>query len=362
MKRITFFITAMSSGGAEHQLSMLATFLVEKNYDVSIVTFADLEDHYSIPKEIKRIRLAEGKSTPQKLLSIYKYFLTCKTDCVISFGARENTLCLGPLSLRPHIKVLAGERCATFNGLTWYKKLNYKFLYRRANYIVPNSFTQKKDIAQIEPRYEQKTIAITNYTDPSVYITSDAPHNKKVEIGIFCRYSAQKNYERFAEAVKLLKTEVTVPFHFTWYGNMMTKGNPNADYLKMEDLVEDYQIADVLTLNDHVKNVASLIPTFDAMCLPSLVEGFSNSISEYICCGKPVICSDVADNGVMVKDGQNGFLFDPKNVQEMANTFAKFLNLSISERTRMGSESRKLAEELFDKERFVNSYINLIEA
>ena len=114
-------------------------------------------------------------------------------------------------------------------------------------------------------------------------------------------------------------------------------------------------------------NYKEIIPNnalrkFDAMCLPSLVEGFSNSISEYICCGKPVICSDVADNSLMVHDGKNGFLFDPTNIDEMVDVVLKFFNLPTEERNMMCIQSRKIAEELFDKESFVQKYIKLIES
>ena len=136
---------------------------------------------------------------------------------------------------------------------------------------------------------------------------------------------------------------------------------PNVDYTIFDDLVKQNNLQDVLTLNDHTKNVSGLIPRFDALCLPSLAEGFSNSISEYICCGKPVLCSDVADNGIMVKNGENGFLFDPTNIDDMVNAFVKFFNLTQQEREKMGEKSRERAEQLFNKERFVESYIELIE-
>ena len=130
----------------------------------------------------------------------------------------------------------------------------------------------------------------------------------------------------------------------------------------MVRLVEDYKIGDVITLNDQTREVAKLIPGFDVMCLPSLAEGFSNSISEYICCGKPVICSDVADNHIMVKEGENGFLFNPYNIDEMVDAFMKFFNLSTLEKEEMGSRSRQIAESLFDKEAFTKEYITLIES
>ena len=98
------------------------------------------------------------------------------------------------------------------------------------------------------------------------------------------------------------------------------------------------------------------------MCLPSLWEGFSNTLSEYICCGRPVIASDVADNGVMVKEGINGFLFNPTEVTEIVSCFENYFSLPDEKTDQMAHESRNIAEELFSKEKFANSYVQLIES
>ena len=116
-----------------------------------------------------------------------------------------------------------------------------------------------------------------------------------------------------------------------------------------------------ITIHEPTKNVAQLIPSFDAMCLPSLYEGFSNSISEYICCGRPVICSDVSDNSIMVHEGENGFLFNPLDVEDIVRAFSSYFSSSKEKRLLMGQKSREIAEQLFDKELFINEYIKLIE-
>ena len=135
----------------------------------------------------------------------------------------------------------------------------------------------------------------------------------------------------------------------------------NPYYVEYKNLVEQLGIEDVIHLNDHVQNVAELMPMFDAICLPSLYEGWSNSISEAICCGKPMLVSDVSDNKYMVHDGENGFLFNPESIDDMVNTFDKFFQLNMEQRRAMGLISRKIAEQLFDKEEFVAKYIKLIE-
>ena len=49
MKRITCFTESLGGGGAEHQMVILAGFLAEDGYDVTLVTYASIPDHYDIP-------------------------------------------------------------------------------------------------------------------------------------------------------------------------------------------------------------------------------------------------------------------------------------------------------------------------
>ena len=92
-----------------------------------------------------------------------------------------------------------------------------------------------------------------------------------------------------------------------------------------------------------------------------MFEGFSNSIGEAICSGRPVICSDVSDNSVMVQE-ENGFLFNPTDEADMLSAFIKLLNTPIENLHQMGIKSRERAEQLFNVEKFTESYISLIES
>ena len=133
------------------------------------------------------------------------------------------------------------------------------------------------------------------------------------------------------------------------------------DYLKAEQLIRDTKIEGVFFLHDKTDQVDMVMKQYDAMCLPSIHEGFSNSISEAICCGMPVICSDVSDNHIMVEDGINGFLFNPYDVNTIADSIVKFCRISLNDRIEMAKSSRIKACQLFNKEDFVRKYIELIK-
>lgn len=363
--KIELFITDLSSGGAEHQIAILASFLAERGYDVTLSTYSDCVDHYPVHSQVKRMRIGEGKGKIAKIMSIYNHFFKTRSECVISFGHRSNFLMLVPclVSLRKR-KLIVSERCAIYTKLKYFQRINYHILYRYTDFIVSNSHSQCKDIVNRYQYLTDKTVTITNYTDTGVYNFWKKSNSncQNFKIGTLCRYSPEKNYDHFAHAIKKLTSITDREFEIHWYGSTVMNGEPNKYYIEFCDIIENLGLQKTIILHPSTNKVNEIIPTFDAMCQPSLVEGFSNSISEYICCGKPVVASDVADNSIMVHDGENGYLFDPTNEESIVDAFIKLLNLSDEQLTNMGFRSRRIAEELFDKEKFVNSYIKLIES
>ncbi len=363
MKRIVFLGSGLSSGGAEHQCSQLMNMLVERGYDVTYASFGDVPDHYYVSPNVKRVYLAPGVSIKKKVWTVEKYLLKVPVDVVIAFSQRLSVLTLFPLLLRPKVKVISSERNFTIGEPDKYERILMKTgIYRRADHIVPNNFSQGKYLAEKIPSIKKKIKVITNYTDINLYQCSPVPNNEITRIGIFCRFEEQKNFHRFIEAVYLLKQTTSERFRIDWYGNRSFKSEGQRHYYEEGfQKVRELRLEDVLILHDATKDVPRLIPQFDALCLPSLHEGFSNSISEYICCGRPVICSDVSDNSVMVHEGENGFLFNPLEVNDIVKAMTAYLHTTNSERSKMGQRSREIAEALFDKDRFINDYINIIE-
>ena len=361
MKKITLFITSLSSGGAEHQLVILSDLLNKNGYNVSIVTFSDMEDHYCVPKGVNRFVIAKGKCKTLKLLSIWKYFLFNKNDVVISFGQRENFLCLLPLIFNRKPIVISGERNVT-QKKNIIEKLLINLLYFRSNWIVPNSHTQGRYLSGKSAYIAKKIKVITNYTNLNEYNYSYHSHKGLYKIGVFCRYNVQKNTERFALAIKKLKEQVGNVFQIDWYGDIMFKDQSlQPIYVEFCSLIKNYGIGDVLKLHGKTNKVNDLMKQYDAICLPSLFEGFSNTLSEAICCGKICIASNVSDNPLMVEEGVNGFLFNPKSVDEIVDAFIRYFSTSNEALEKMSRQSRMKAEKLFDSTLFINSYIKCIE-
>lgn len=368
VKKITCFTESLCGGGAEHQMVILAGLLAEKGYDVSIVTYASLPDHYETPQKVKRVDIGatrvKGKIIKAviKYFKCFHYFLWLKTDCVIAYRQCANLRILLPMFFRSKkTKVICSDR-NTESTLTFQHKLLLNFLYKRADYIVPNSKTETDFIARHKPQLNSKLRTIHNYTDLNQFSVSSIPVDTTIiKVAIFSRYSAQKNPIGFATALRSLKGRTSHLFEVHWYGaqNGSIDGF-NAEYLNLKKKIEILNIGDVLILHPAVKNPAKEMDAYHAICLASLYEGFSNSVAEGICSGKPMLVSDVSDNSVMVHDGENGFLFDPTKPDSICTAFLKFFDLNLKEMAQMGQTSREIAEELFDKEKFIDQYVDLL--
>ena len=363
MKKIIFLGAGLGSGGAEHQCSQLMNMLVEKGYEVTYASIEKCPDHYYVDPRVKRVYLGVGRATLMKIVSVFLYMLRVRADVVIAFSQRMSVLALPPLLLRPGLKVISSERNFTIGEPDIFEKiLTRTGLYRRATYIVPNSFSQGNYLAEKMLCIANKVRVITNYTNIDEYKVTPLPDNKLMRIGIFCRFERQKNFHRFIDVLRRLKEHGFDTFHVDWYGNHTFTSESQTNYFNEGvEKMKNYGVEDLITIHEATKDVSKLLPDFDVLCLPSLHEGFSNSISEYICSGRPVICSNVSDNNVMVCEGENGYLFNPFDERDMLRTFVTMLKTSFDVRKEMGIKSRVIAEKLFDKNRFLNSYISLIE-
>lgn len=93
-------------------------------------------------------------------------------------------------------------------------------------------------------------------------------------------------------------------------------------------------------------NVLPYLLTFDIGVLPSLSEGFSNAILEYMAVGIPVIATNVGGNKEQVINGQTGILVPPREPKAMADAIISILS-DDKLRERMGKKGRALCEEKF---------------
>ena len=100
----------------------------------------------------------------------------------------------------------------------------------------------------------------------------------------------------------------------------------------------------------------------DVLVLPSLSEPWGLVVNEAMVCGMPVIVSDKCGcAGDLLKDGLNGFTFNPESQKELENALLYFIDHPDKIET-MGQESQSLVRRFQSKNvarEMVNSYMGL---
>ncbi len=177
----------------------------------------------------------------------------------------------------------------------------------------------------------------------------------RIIIGMVASFSNHKDYYTLIQAaIKIISTNKKVSF-------ILVGGGDTLD--EMKSLVP-HDISDRIIFLGKISGIESIVNVFDIGILltNSKVhgEGISNSLIEYMALGKPVIATRGGGTDEIVRDGQNGFLVDPGNVNVLLNKIDILIQNSDL-RQSMGNIGRKMIVELFDIRIMTKNYIALYE-
>lgn len=109
-----------------------------------------------------------------------------------------------------------------------------------------------------------------------------------------------------------------------------------------------------------VQDVHSQLRVSHALIMPSYAEGMSNVLLEAAATGRPVLASDIPGCRETFQDQIGGYAFTPGNVESLADSILKFIQLPNQQKEKMGLEARKYVESVFDRNKVVEHYINEI--
>jgi glycosyltransferase involved in cell wall biosynthesis len=90
------------------------------------------------------------------------------------------------------------------------------------------------------------------------------------------------------------------------------------------------------------ENVGACYQACDVFVLPSLEDTWGVTVPEAMLFGKPILCSKYAGAREMVQHGVNGFVFDPREPQQLADFMARFIQ-QPELIARLGSASAEIA-------------------
>lgn len=356
MKRILCLIEALGSGGAERQIVGLASMLKKDGYDVAMMTYYPKDFYKYVLDEtgVEHIYVAKAQSKYKRIPELAKEIKRYKPDVLICYSpSAAEVACLLKMA-GGKFKLIVSERNSIRNNNK--REMLKFFMYRWADYIVPNSYEQEDFVRTYYSHLKTKTHVITNFVDTDYfYPQNDYICHQPCQVICVGRDNPQKNQLRFLDAIKLL-ADKDLSFKVDWYGSF------EADYgNQCKQKIKELHLEKWIELKGETKNVREEYQKHDVFCLPSIYEGFPNVLCEAMSCGLPVVCSNVCDNPLIVEEGENGLLFDPNDVGDMAKKLEEMILMSEEEKRKISLKNREKSLQMFSGKTFLAKYNKLIK-
>ena len=360
--KIALLIENLGSGGAERQLCTLALEFQQRGHDVRIVTYSS-GNFYSPTADNHCLQnfTLPGKTRFERILSVRRYLRESDQDVVLAF--LQGPCVYAELASLPSRRwgLVVSERVAVPQAS---KKLAFqRMLHLLADFVITNSHANRLLIEHAVHRLRGKVATIYNAVDLEQFRPNvgESCTNGALRFVVASSYQHRKNMVGLIESIALLKREMPkTTLIVDWYGDVLPDNK--IDLENAVQLAHQLKIDDRFRLNPATRNIIAEYQNADAVVLASFYEGLPNTICEAMACGKPVLMSAVCDAGNLVKEGINGFLFDPFSPPSIAEAIKKFVCLSQENRRALGMCGRKMAESLFDVKVVADRYLEVLHA
>lgn len=178
------------------------------------------------------------------------------------------------------------------------------------------------------------------------YPMTPYPKDQKIIRFLFIgRVMKEKGIDELLEAASRIKEEY-----------------PNVEFDIVGPMEDNYKSILEAKVQQHLihyyglqKDVKPFIKECHCFVLPSYHEGMANTLLESASMGRPLITSDI--HGCKEAIHNNGYLCKVQDSQDLYCQLKKFIELDYQSKIKMGLESRKHMEDVFDKNKIVSQTI-----
>jgi glycosyltransferase involved in cell wall biosynthesis len=330
---ILHLIPTLEGGGAEKQLTILASEQCKNGYCVHIGLRRGGKNKSLLNDSVVIHYLGDYKSLdPRLFLSIFRLIRSIKPS-ILQTWLIQMDIVGGVLSLISPIQWIMTERTSEQGYVKWpilsWIRLQ---LSRYAKYIAVNSRSgylyHKKNTFCKKVKVINNAIDIDYFTN--IKTPSNANHFNGVTILTAGRLIPSKNYETLIRAVSLLPIDIDIKVKI--FGN-----GPHRSTL--QKMIELEKIENIIKIYPYDSDWVFLLKSADMFISMSLYEGSPNVVLEAMAAKCPLIVSDIAAHREILQEGSA--LFTPVNEFEI-------LNLSIMNIINNQVQSKKMSSIAFE--------------
>lgn len=340
-KKIVFVISALDLGGAQKVLCHLVEYLSARDYLIKVVSlysdkpgdffqisryadvsYLDLERISSgvlsgIINNLKRIKVLRGvvfKNNPDLVIS----FLNRTNVLTLLAGARKNA----PIIVTEHTDAKVGEPSKVWRSL---RDWSYRFATKLV-VLTEESYSYYSKIGNIDIEVIPNPVKECPFSRQKETVTPTL-----VSVG---RLSNEKGHDLLLKAFQMVSQNFPA-----WELHIIGDG-PLLDELTL--LAKSLGIDKKVKFMGAVTNIYEYLSRADIFVLFSRCEGFPMALCEAMACGLACVAADCPTGPrEIIRDGCNGLLVSPENIEQMALTLTRLMS-DPEERDALGQEAKNI--------------------
>jgi len=343
--------------------------LIKRGYIVVVLT---PKDNYSIKLEeegciFEDIDIWNSSINPlNDLRTLFSYCAKIKNiapNLILTYTAKTNIYC--SIATRflgiPTINNITGIGSGFLRGLYLrsFLTLLYKFALRKSHLVF---FQNQEDLnlfdsLKITKKLNTKLIPGSgiNIRYFEEFEKGTNPRKNSFIFLMISRIIKDKGVREFVDAARKVKKKFPNSF-------FKILGNHKSDNISSinKEILDKWKREKVVEFVEFSNDIRPHICNSDCIVLPSYREGLPKSLLEGMIMEKPIIASDVPGCKELVINDFNGYLCKVRNEEDLAKQMIKMLNLSESDRIKMGLNGKKFVEEKYDENFIIDVYLEEI--
>lgn len=203
---------------------------------------------------------------------------------------------------------------------------------------------------------EKKTIVINNGIDLEKFKPNELNNkqNNIIIIGMQSRFTPIRDHKTLIDAIKLIndKKKNTIKLELAGIGET---------FKEIKKYIEEQQLNNTVQLlgNLDESNLILFLNRLDLYVHSSLAENLSTAVIQAMACRKPIIATNIPGINNLIKDGNTGILFEPKNVNDLTRKLESLIE-DKNQRKQISKKALDYAQQHFSSKKMFDQYATLI--
>lgn len=298
-RRVALVIGQLTRGGAEGQLTQVATRLDRTRFDPVVYCLSSAAQPYAAQIEAAGVRVQVVEGHPaSRLRQLAGHFKEDDIEVVHSWLYLANAATGLLQLLSPRRALITSARNRKVHGRI--NQIANVIAFRLSDVIVANSSDVATYIAQRYWAPLSRIRVVVNGIDTERFRPAARTDLSRPLIVTAGRLVEQKNHALFLRAAAQLREKLPAA-RFAILGD-----GPLAAVLQAQ--AADLGLTDTVRFLGERADIDTILPTASMFWLTSRWEGMPNVVLEAMACGLPVIATDVGGARELIDHGVSGFV------------------------------------------------------